>query len=584
MSGRGTLGRRLRWVGVVAGALWVASGVRAASAEDLFAFAGDADIPDAMASLSAELVYDSPLPEPCRLHILSDLRGHAVFDQATFAAMHRALAVNILGDGRVDGCAVESHQVAQDEVAGFLEQRRASGDTGLALTLTYYRLNAGVTVFASLRSEEGDLLGSSGRFDLPVTPSVGADPSLTADADADEDTADRQPSREAAPVETENDRQDSEASAPRRTAADQDSSETSLRRQIAAEARIETTPSKPFNLRRIQDGTPPSIRTVRVIDAGGQDESLLADLADRFVDELEETEDDASAAAGSEAVDIQLADADEGFERILDNEADIVVTHQPISSADADRFARTYGVNMRSRYAERVVAIASNGATTLGCGISYPKNDMLMSTEDHPSSERIYLYANPSIPSAMRDRFIDFALSAEGQAVVAEHAVDLRLQLSDAGYATWRYQTAGEQEAELQDVRDRFRSLIRTSQRVSSTFRFDFASADLVLDARSEQDLENLIDLVKARDIDARRILLFGFADSSGAAPYNVDLSRSRADAVATRLRLAGIPVPPRNVHGIGEDSPVACNLQRDGERDELGARKNRRVEVWIES
>ncbi|MEM9442679.1 MAG: OmpA family protein, partial [Pseudomonadota bacterium] len=264
--------------------------------------------------------------------------------------------------------------------------------------------------------------------------------------------------------------------------------------------------------------------------------------------------------------------------------ADIVVVREPISAVDASRFANAYGVNMRSRYAERVVAIAASGKQSVDCGISYQQNDMVMSTEDDPSSERVYLYVNPAIPGTMRDQFIDFALTGEGQKVVARHAVDLRLQVSDAGYAAWRYRAAGEQEAEIYDVLERFRRLIRTSQRVSSTFRFDFASADLVLDARSEQDLENLIDLVKTRDIDSRRILLFGFADSSGDADFNVGLSRNRADAVAIRLRLAGIPVPPRNVHGIGEDSPVACNLQLDGERDETGAQKNRRVEVWIES
>ena len=209
---------------------------------------------------------------------------------------------------------------------------------------------------------------------------------------------------------------------------------------------------------------------------------------------------------------------------------------------------------------------------------------MLMSTEDHPTSQRIYMYVNPSVPADARDKFISFALSAKGQETVAQHAVDLRLQLSGASYATWRFQASGEQEPALPDVLNRFRNLIRTSERVSTTFRFDFASSNLALDSRSEQDLENLIDLIKVNNIGGRRVLLFGFTDSVGAAPFNARLSRERAEAVATRLRLAGISVPPSNVHGIGEDSPVACDIALDGERHELGARKNRRVEVWIES
>ncbi|MGI9505061.1 MAG: OmpA family protein [Geminicoccaceae bacterium] len=582
----------LRWGCAIAGLLIVASTMRPLSAEELFGFADDATIADAMSAIKAEVGHDAVVPDPCRLFILSDRRGHALFDDTTSTLMHRALAANVLGADRVEGCAVESREVSQDAIAGFLEERRASGDPGLILGLTYYKLNEGVTVFASLRDEGGNLLGSSGRIDLPVEASTDGGSVGLAEAEAGEKIEGRsQPANQAAATNqaraepaTEIDRPSAGVRQPRQPTGDDGPSEASLRRQFAAEARVEKTPSRPFNLRRIQAGTPPSIKTVRVVDAGGEDEGLIAALAGRFVDTLERTPGSAAPAADSDLVDLQLANNGAAFRQLLGNQADILVTRQPISSTDAARFAQIYGVNMRSRYAERVVAIASKDSGSLDCGIRYPQNDMLMSTEDHPSSERIYIYANPSIPSAMRDQFIDFTLSAEGQAVVAKHAVDLRLQLSGAGYAAWRYQAVGEQEAELQDARDRFRGLIRTSQRVSSTFRFDFASADLVLDARSEQDLENLIDLVKARDIDARRILLFGFADSAGAARFNVDLSRSRADAVATRLRLAGIPVPPRNIHGIGEDSPVACNSQRDGDRDEVGARKNRRVEVWIES
>gem|GEM_PF-4213108 len=588
MSGRITWVRCLRWGRVIAGLLIVASTMRPLSAEELFGFADDDAIADTMSTINAEVGHDAVVRDPCRLYILSNRRGQVLFDDATSTLMHRALAANLLGADRVDGCAVESREVGQDDIAGFLEQRRTSGDPGLVLGLTYYKLNKGVTVFASLRDEGGNLLGSSGRIDLPVVASTDRGSAASAAADAGEQIERRlQPVNQAASTSqaydepaAKIDRPRAGAEEPRQHTGDDGLSETSLRRQLAAKARIEKTPSRPFNLRRIQAGMPLPIKTVRIVDAGGEDEALIADMANRFVDTLES----ATSLAGSNVVDLQRASNGAAFRQILDNQADIVVTRQPISSADATRFAEIYGVNMRSRYAERVVAIASKGSRSLDCGIHYPQNDMLMSTEDHPSSERIYIYANPSIPSAMRDQFIDFALSAEGQAVVTEHAVDLRLQLSDAGYAAWRYQATGEQEAELQDVRDRFRSLIRTSQRVSSTFRFDFASADLVLDARSEQDLENLIDLVKAREIDARRILLFGFADSSGAAPFNVDLSRSRGDAVAIRLRLAGIPIPPRNVHGVGEDSPVACNVKRDGDRDEAGARKNRRVEVWIES
>lgn len=618
MLGQRLFVREVQRTGLVLGGLLIAMAVRPVMAEDLFRFADDASLTSSMAKLDEALAHDAAPLDPCRLDILSDSRGHQLFDEQTSRSMHRALAAGIVGSDRVGGCTVGSHDIGQDEIPGFLEERRKTGELGQTLALSYYKLSEGVTVFATLRAADGALLASTGRFDLPVTL-TGLDESESAASNetrtAKNGASTTVPAQTASPAEpAPRVKPDVVIPAPRPLATNGNATpssvnealltEAALRRQLVAETRTSVSPDKPFNLRRIQAGVPSSIKRLRIVDASGQDSSLVANLADDFLDTLAtspassvETTDisrngrrgtkvtlDDQPDAAIEAIDIENADTGTAFEDILDNDGDIVVVREPISPADASRFTRAYGVNMRSRYAEHVVAIAKREAGSLACGIRYPEDGMLMSTEDHPTSERVYFYVNPSIPNAIRDQFVDFVLSERGQAVVAAHAVDLRLRLSDAGYATWRHQATSEQDAELFELRERFRSLIRTSQRVSSTFRFDFASADLVLDSRSEQDLENLIDLIKAKDIDSRRILLFGFADSAGTASFNADLSRGRADAVATRLRLAGIPVPPRNVHGIGEDSPVACNFQDDGERDELGARKNRRVEVWIES
>lgn len=609
MSGRGASKNALQWAGLVVGALCVVSTSQVATADELFGFADRGSIDEAMASLNEKLSHDSALPDPCNLYILDDLRGNALFDDETFQSMHQALATNILGAGRVDDCAVMPHEIEQSQVVSFLDERRASGHGGLAVVLTYYKLSEGVTVFANLRDVGGSILSSSGRFDLPVVAGTNLEDSdhgvagiteaPSSAAQLTNQTIDGNEARTERALSSGED-----VAATDRSFAESSTSEATYRQELAEGVRVKRTSSSGFNLRRVQAGVPPSIKTVRIVDVDGRDTALITDLAESFLGSIAPSSENpikktavnspgrrgtliaigGQSQGDAESIDIQMADAKTAFEQILNHEADIVVVRQPISAIDATRFANVYGVNMRSRYAERVVAIGANATQSLDCGISYQHNDMVMSTEDDPASERVYIYVNPAIPGAVRDRFIDFALTGEGQTVVARHAVDLRLQVSDTGYAAWRYKAAGEQEAEIEDVLERFRRLIRTSQRVSSTFRFDFASADLVLDARSEQDLENLIDLIKTRNIDSRRILLFGFADSSGDASFNVGLSRSRADAVAIRLRLAGIPVPPRNVHGIGEDSPVACNVQLDGERDETGAQKNRRVEVWIES
>ena len=65
-----------------------------------------------------------------------------------------------------------------------------------------------------------------------------------------------------------------------------------------------------------------------------------------------------------------------------------------------------------------------------------------------------------------------------------------------------------------------------------------------------------------------------GFADNTGAASLNLDLSKRRAGAVAEQMRRQGIE--PVLVTGFGADLPVADNSTPEGRE------KNRRVEVWI--
>jgi outer membrane protein OmpA-like peptidoglycan-associated protein len=68
-----------------------------------------------------------------------------------------------------------------------------------------------------------------------------------------------------------------------------------------------------------------------------------------------------------------------------------------------------------------------------------------------------------------------------------------------------------------------------------------------------------------------------GYTDNVGAADYNNQLSRRRADAVIQYLA-AKYNVPPYRIYimGLGEDNPVAEN------RNSSGRAKNRRVDVQL--
>lgn len=73
-----------------------------------------------------------------------------------------------------------------------------------------------------------------------------------------------------------------------------------------------------------------------------------------------------------------------------------------------------------------------------------------------------------------------------------------------------------------------------------------------------------------------RRVMVEGFADSTGAADYNQGLSERRATAVRTALLDMGVARERIEVRGYGESFPVAAN-------DNAGNRQlNRRVEIVL--
>lgn len=73
-----------------------------------------------------------------------------------------------------------------------------------------------------------------------------------------------------------------------------------------------------------------------------------------------------------------------------------------------------------------------------------------------------------------------------------------------------------------------------------------------------------------------RRVMVEGFADSTGAADYNQGLSERRATAVRTALLDMGVARERIEVRGYGESFPVAAN-------DSAGNRQlNRRVEIVL--
>jgi outer membrane protein OmpA-like peptidoglycan-associated protein len=101
---------------------------------------------------------------------------------------------------------------------------------------------------------------------------------------------------------------------------------------------------------------------------------------------------------------------------------------------------------------------------------------------------------------------------------------------------------------------------------------FDVDRAELKAGAIS--DLTRLADLL-AGDSE-RGVLIEGHTDSTGPAQHNDELSRQRAEAVASVLIRDGISPLRIKTQGFGSSSPLATNAT------EAGRQQNRRVEIVV--
>jgi outer membrane protein OmpA-like peptidoglycan-associated protein len=101
---------------------------------------------------------------------------------------------------------------------------------------------------------------------------------------------------------------------------------------------------------------------------------------------------------------------------------------------------------------------------------------------------------------------------------------------------------------------------------------FDTGKAQLKPGA--ERSIEEIAAFLKENP--ERRVQVEGFTDSQGASDFNLELSQSRADAVAMAIIRRGIDAQRVRALGYGEEFPVASNTS-DGSRQ-----LNRRVEVIV--
>jgi phosphate transport system substrate-binding protein len=194
-----------------------------------------------------------------------------------------------------------------------------------------------------------------------------------------------------------------------------------------------------------------------------------------------------------------------------------------------------------------------------GTGALLPTR-LTVATEDYSLSRRLYLYTAGVPANKLTGKFVEFALSKQGQDVVAAN-----------GFVAQN--VALEKAQGVSDASpDEYRQLTQNAERLSLDFRFQVGESEP--DNKAQVDVNRVISLIADRKRAADKILLFGFADSIGSPAANQALSLSRAKIIEDQFVRRGLK--PAAVRGFGSNLPVASNDNPDGRE------KNRRVEIWI--
>ena len=202
----------------------------------------------------------------------------------------------------------------------------------------------------------------------------------------------------------------------------------------------------------------------------------------------------------------------------------------------------------------KAVAVSENGTRP------FLPNHFTVSTEDYALSRRLFLYTAVSPANDLARKFVDFALSPQGQEIVEK-----------IGFV-------GQNVTPIQgttipgDAPGRYRQLTTGATRLSLDFRFGTGSSDL--DNKALADLDRVVTFLKDLHFSGQNIMLFGFADSIGPTEVNDALSKTRATAVAQQFEQRGVNASA--VVGLGSQLPVASNETAEGRE------KNRRVEIWL--
>nr|WP_297398173.1 phosphate ABC transporter substrate-binding/OmpA family protein [uncultured Marinobacter sp.] len=201
----------------------------------------------------------------------------------------------------------------------------------------------------------------------------------------------------------------------------------------------------------------------------------------------------------------------------------------------------------------KVLAISDGNAPAL------KPNQLTVASEDYPLSRRLFMYTPGDETPDLARALIQFALSSDGQALVA-----------DSGFIS---QNPIAVKPELgANVPDTFRRLTENYRRLTVNFRF--AEGRTRLDNKARRDLQRMSDFLEQEQRSADELMLIGYADQQSNELRAQMISELRALSVRKALQDRGLGAIAYT--GYGHYLPVGS---AGGDQ---GAQRNGRVEVWI--
>ena len=133
---------------------------------------------------------------------------------------------------------------------------------------------------------------------------------------------------------------------------------------------------------------------------------------------------------------------------------------------------------------------------------------------------------------------------------------------------------------ELDTMRTQFNTRITAMENgIKFAMPVNFSFDDATVRSEDQAALDRFAQIV-SKYYGGSMVTIEGFADPAGAAQYNVQLSRRRAESVRDYLSSKGLTADQLHTVGYGETRQVVAGA----ERDEPGAEMNRRVVFVIET